>query len=276
MTTEIKLQNASLSLKDKEVLQALDISLRSSELTVLVGPNGAGKSTLLKLISGDHEPNSGRVIFDKQDLKNWRVEDLARRRAVMAQSSEIAFPFTVLEVVRMGASLQATNLREAGEQAMQSLAQVDMAHYADRRFQELSGGEQQRVQLARTMSQVRTPCIEDRANFLLLDEPISNLDIRHQIEMLQLAKDYCLQGGGCLAVLHDLNIASMFADRLLVLQNGKIVGDGSPNETLTNDLISQIFGIQLQVNRPPSCPIPYILPQTFFDASEHPPIANSA
>ncbi|MCV6602283.1 MAG: heme ABC transporter ATP-binding protein [Cohaesibacter sp.] len=268
MTTEIILENVSLTLGSKRILKPLDLSLRSSDLTILVGPNGAGKSSLLKLICGDHQPDQGRILFDQIALPHWPLDKLARRRAVMAQSSQIAFPFTVLEVVRMGANLQSVDAYDADRRAMLALEAVDMERLAGQRFQALSGGEQQRVQLARTLAQVWSPCHEGQANFLLLDEPISNLDIRHQIELLQLAKDYTRSGGGCLAVLHDLNIASMFADRLLVMQQGQIVGDGPPNETLTNDLIAQIFGIRLQVNRPPGCPIPYILPQTFFDAAD--------
>lgn len=265
MTSEIQLERASLELMGKEILQEIDLTIKAGQLTVVIGPNGAGKSTLLKLISGDYQPVSGAVFLDSINLKDWSVGDLAMRRAVMPQSGDIAFPFTVLEVVRMGSMAYRCNRQLANERALMALSRVDMASFAERSFQELSGGEQQRVQLARTLCQVWSPVNGGTANFLLLDEPISNLDIRHQIGILQLAKQYTLDGGGCLAVLHDLNIAAMFADRLLVMKAGRLVKDGPPEETLSNELMLEIFGVPLKVSSLPQGSIPYILPQSYFD-----------
>jgi len=264
MTTNIRLEKVSLNLAGKPIVHGVELTIRAGELTVVIGPNGAGKSTLLKLIAGDYKASKGIVYFDGTRLEEWAVEALAQRRAVMPQSGDIAFPFTVLEVVRMGSMAYRCNQQLANERALMALAQVDMEAFADRSFQALSGGEQQRVQLARTLCQVWSPIKDGASNFLLLDEPISNLDIRHQIEILRLSKRYAMKGGGCLAVLHDLNIAAMFADRLLVMKAGQLVSDGTPKETLTDQLMVETFGVPLKVNHQPKGSIPYILPQSYF------------
>lgn len=265
MTEGIRLDRVSLDLGGKSIIDAVDLTIRAGQLTVVIGPNGAGKSTLLKLIAGDYKPSRGEARFDGIRLEDWAVDALAQRRAVMPQSGEIAFPFTVLEVVRMGSMAYRCNQQLANERALMALARVNMEAFAQRSFQALSGGEQQRVQLARTLCQVWSPVTDEGPGFLLLDEPISNLDIRHQIEILHLAKTYSKQGGGCLAVLHDLNIAAMFADRLLVMKAGQLVSDGTPEETLSDQLMIETFGVPLKVNHLPEGSVPYILPQSYFD-----------
>ncbi|WP_319413152.1 heme ABC transporter ATP-binding protein [uncultured Cohaesibacter sp.] len=262
IVTRFDVEDASLMLGKKQILHSLSLSLSASELTVIIGPNGAGKSTFLKMLTGDYRPSRGSVCFEGVALSSLNLQQMAQRRAVMAQSSHLAFPFTVLEVVRLGAEVSAKGADAVARRAFDALVRVDMAHHAGSPYQALSGGEQQRVQLARTLAQVWEPTCEAGGNFLFLDEPISNLDIRHQVDIMEQARRYVDAGGGCITVLHDLNIAAMFAHRLLVFKKGRIVADGAPEDILTDDLMEEVFNIPLRVNRPPHVPSAYILPQS--------------
>ncbi|WP_319498252.1 heme ABC transporter ATP-binding protein [uncultured Cohaesibacter sp.] len=255
-------QSASLMLGKHSVLHSLSLSLPAAELTVIIGPNGAGKSTFLKLLAGDHRPSAGTVTFEGKPLSSLKASQMAPRRAVMAQSSHLSFPFTVLEVVRLGAEVSAKGPDAVARRAFDALEKVDMGHHAGSAYQDLSGGEQQRVQLARTLAQVWEPTGAEGANFLFLDEPISNLDIRHQVDIMEQARRYADAGGGCIAVLHDLNIAAMFAHRLLVFKQGSIIADGPPHRTLTDGLMEDVFDIPIRVNARPLKPSTYILPQS--------------
>ena len=253
---------ASVAIGKKTLLHPLDLSFGAGELVVVVGPNGAGKSTLMKLLSGDIEPATGSVRYDGLELERWAPADLALRRAVMAQSSRLSFHFTVLEVVRMGARLFAHDTRTANDRALLALERVDLEGYGSRFYQELSGGEQQRVQLARTLCQVWDPVVHDIPRHLFLDEPTASLDIRHQLDILTLAREFVAQGGGCLAILHDLNIAAMFADRIIALCHGRLVAQGTPQEILTDRFMEEVFEVPIRVNQiPPQAQHPFILPQ---------------
>ncbi len=263
MRYTFEMKNASVKIGKKVLLQPADLTIKAGEFVVIVGPNGAGKSTLLKLLTGDYNPASGQVLYDGKPLANWPVAEMAARRAVMPQSDHLSFPFTVLEVVRLGARLFARNLHEATRRAVQALERVDLAGYEGRLYQELSGGEQQRVQLARVLCQVWTPVAQDIPRYLFLDEPTASLDIRHQLDILTLAREFVSKGGGCVAILHDLNLASMFADRLLVLSKGKIVADGIPGQIVTDQLIEDAFCVPIRVNHAPHAKLcPFILPQS--------------
>jgi iron complex transport system ATP-binding protein len=245
------------------VLAGLSATIAAGELAVVVGPNGAGKSTMLKVATGEIPPHSGRVLLDGRPLGAIPAALLAERRAVLPQSSELAFPFTVLEVVRLG--LDARGRRISGNPAelvARALARVDLTGFGGRRYQELSGGEQQRVQLARVLLQAGPPVAAGVPRFLFLDEPVSNLDIRHQLAVLEIARDFARAGGGVLAILHDLNIAAAFADRLIVMKAGAIVGDGPPATVLTDALIERVFELPLRVGRVPASAVPFVLPQT--------------
>lgn len=143
---------------------------------------------------------------------------------------------------------------------MQALARVGLAHYADRLFQDLSGGEAQRVMLARVLAQVWAPVEDGAPRWLLLDEPVSSLDIAHQLQVMEIARDFARGGGGVLAVMHDLNLTALFADRIAVLAEGQLVAFGTPAEVLTDDTLSRAYGCALRVSAPPPADIPFVLP----------------
>ncbi len=221
---------------------------------VVVGPNGAGKSTLLKVLSGEIVPDSGAVLLDDRPLKSLSPAELARRRAVLPQQTDVAFPFSVAEVVGLGL----LGGRAAGQRIESLLARVDLPGFAERRFDSLSGGERQRTHLARVLAQLDQGA-SDLPRFLLLDEPTASLDLSHQLLVLNIARAHARRGGGVFAVLHDLNLAAMVADHLLVLKQGRLLFQGTPEEVLTDRTLNEAFDVRARVNMAPDSP--FILPQ---------------
>ena len=239
----------------RTLLNGVDLEIRSGQITVLVGPNGAGKSTLLKALSGEHKLAGGRVSLDGKAIADLSARELACRRAVLPQSVEVAFSFTVAEVISVG--LMGSGAREAGRVA-RLLQSVELPGFAARRYDSLSGGERQRVQLARVLAQLECGHAE-KASYLFLDEPTASLDLAHQFVVLRLARAHADKGGGVLAVLHDLNLAAMVADRIVVLANGGIIADGTVDEVICDEVIERAFGVSVRVGVPPAGP--YVLPQ---------------
>ncbi|MEJ8572599.1 heme ABC transporter ATP-binding protein [Microbaculum marinum] len=245
----IEARGISVRLAGREVLREATLGLSPGELAVVVGPNGAGKTTLLRALVGDLQPWGGEVLFDGVPLSRWHGRDLARRRAVLSQSQHLAFPFTVHEVVSLGLRGGRRGLRAgaepvASDMVVRTLGRVGLAGYEGRFYQQLSGGEQQRVHLARVLCQLGRPVEDGKVNWLFLDEPTASLDIRHQFEILDLARQHVRAGGGGLAILHDLRLASDYADRVIVVDDGRTVANGPPAATLTADLIERVFGVR--------------------------------
>ena len=185
------------------------MTLERGMVTVVAGPNGAGKSSLLKLLSREVEPTTGRVSLNGRAIGAYTSEELAHQRAVLPQASELSFPFTVLEVVRLGLLIRGTTGGDTTEIAREMLQTVDMLQFAHRFYHQLSGGERQRVHLARVLCQLASANTDLDQQFLLLDEPTSSLDLKHQIEVLRIAGRYAERGAGVLAILHDLNMSAL-------------------------------------------------------------------
>lgn len=257
------LHNVGVRYGKREILRDVSTLIEPGRLTVLCGPNGAGKSTLLKVLTGELAPASGRSTLDDRDLSAYPPALLATRRAVLPQASALAFPFTVLEVVRLGLDCRpGASVALRASAPVSALERVDLAGFGARRYEMLSGGEQQRVHLARVLCQIGQPVERGVPRYLFLDEPTSSLDIRHQIATLEIARDFARAGGGVFAILHDLNLAAAFADRLIVLSRGEIRADGTPAAILDDDLVAEVFGIRLRISCPPPAGMPYILPQS--------------
>lgn len=234
----------------KVLLQDISARFMAGQVSAILGPNGAGKSTLLSLLTGQREPVRGQVSLGGQALATHTREKLARVRACVAQETQVAFDFTVQEVVELGRypHRRHPSLQEAGivQQAMQATA-VD--HLGQRALNTLSGGEKARAHLARALAQVWAPVAatpgQSQARWLLLDEPTAALDLQHQHRMLQLARDWAVgQGVGVVAVLHDLNLALRYSDRCVVLQEGRVAASGVTAEVLTPACIAQVWGVQ--------------------------------
>ncbi len=252
----LEARNLGFRIGEQTLLQALDLQVQAGECVAVVGPNGAGKTTLFRLLSGELTPVTGDILFNGRDLARWPLAQLARMRAVLPQSSTLQFAFTVQEVVTMGRMPHATGLRIDADIVQDVLRVCDVQKLAARPYTELSGGERQRVQLARVMAQVWQPVVEGE-RLLLLDEPTSALDLSHQIELMQLVRQVCASGIAVLVILHDLNLAARFADRILMLHSGKTIAVGTPQQVLQPDLIECVFNVKTQVIPHPlyGCPL---------------------
>ena len=262
----IDVSNVSVRLSGKSVLENVSFQAQAGELTAICGPNGSGKTTLMKAISGEL-PYKGSVKFGNDEVSRLEPWQMATIRAVLPQSSSLSFPFTVREIVRMGLTTGVNSRPEQADRiAAEALHSVDLAGFEGRFYQELSGGEQQRVQFARILCQIPEPIADGRPCWLLLDEPVSNLDISHQMAIMQLARGFCARGGGVLAVMHDLNLTALFADRITMLKSGRLAAAGPVTEVLTDETLQTVFGCALHVNRVPVNDVPFVLPHSAVSA----------
>lgn len=252
-------QNLTLTLGKKQILKEVSFTAAPGAVTAIVGPNGSGKSTLLKALVGEHV-TEGEITLNGRALGSYRPWELAALRAVLPQATVLAFPFTVLEVVRLGLAAGPDAARP--ELAHEALALVDLDGYAARSYQDLSGGEQQRVQLARVLVQVWQPLREGTPRWLFLDEPVSSLDIAHQLTVMSLARRFAQRGGGVIAVMHDLNLTAMFADRVHVMSKGQSAGAGPVAEVLTDRCLNDVYGCSLRISTVPKDAGLFVLPQT--------------
>jgi iron complex transport system ATP-binding protein len=259
----IEARNVSVSIGGRTIVSDVDFEVRPTELVAVVGPNGSGKTTFLKGLSGELS-YTGRVAINGRDLSGMKPWEAASQRAVLPQATSLSFPFTVREIVRLGLTGGRSGALAGEEERLpeRALARVDLDGFAGRFYQELSGGEQQRVQLARVLCQVWSPVLGGVPRYLFLDEPVSSLDIRHQLIIMNLAREFADRGGGVIAILHDLNLAAMFADRIFVMHHGRLAAAGPPQDVLKNELISKVFECDLKVGALPSAGTPFVLPQS--------------
>ena len=250
--------NLSYRSGPKTLLHDVSLAVRLGELLAVVGANGAGKSTLLRLLSGDLKPSTGEVLLAGQPLGQWLPAALARRRAVLTQQHTLALAFEVRELVLLGRYPHFGGQPTAHDHAVvaAALELVGLGHLAGRAYPTLSGGEQQRAQLARVLAQVW----EAENGFLLLDEPLTGLDLRHQHQTLAVARQLTRRGFGVVAVLHDLNLAAQYADQVLLLHQGRAVASGAPAEVFTPAYIHLSFGIDVALLTHPSLGYPLIVP----------------
>ena len=237
----------------KALLSAVSARFEPRKLSVISGPNGAGKTTLLRVLTGDLKPDEGQVKYADQYLAELNLAALAKQRAVLAQHSILSFDFSVEEVVMLGRipHLSGWETEQDRRACDRALAMVEMDSFRHRSYLTLSGGEQQRVHLARVLAQIDQAEEQDpekAARWLLLDEPTAALDLRHQHNLLSLLKTLCKeQGHGVLAVLHDLNLAIRYADQVLLLADGALVAEGTPAKTITAANIEHAYGVAAEI-----------------------------
>ncbi|MFV0293383.1 MAG: heme ABC transporter ATP-binding protein [Paracoccus sp. (in: a-proteobacteria)] len=253
-------RDVSVRLGRMDVLRKVSLTAQAGCLTAIIGPNGSGKTTLLRALTGELSPVAGQIMLNGNDMTGFAPHDLAVRRAVLPQHAALSFPFTATEIVRIGLTSHPGPDTARDGLIRAALAAVDLPGHGGRFYQEMSGGEQQRVQLARAMVQVWQPVAEDGPRWLFLDEPVSSLDIAHQLAVMRLAADYAERGGGVVAVMHDLNLTAMFAGHVLLMHDGQSVAEGPPQEVLTDEMLSHVYGCRLCVNRVPDSGI-WLLPQ---------------
>lgn len=258
MNAVVDVSNVTVQIGAARLLDDVSLSVRAGECVALVGPNGAGKSTLLRVLSGEIRPVAGAALLKGKPLAAYTSRELALQRAVLPQTVSVAFAFTVGEVVRMGAGDRRDAL--ADEAVERALAQSGIGHLRDRVIMTLSGGEQQRAHFARILVQLICGEAERGPGLLLLDEPTSSLDLRHQLDLLTSVRDCAARGVAVIAVLHDLNLASRFAGRVVMLDRGRIARDGTAAETITDEMLLSVFNVRAAVNRAPDGDAPYVLP----------------
>lgn len=248
----------NFTIGSRNLVQDVSVTVRPGEVVGVVGPNGAGKSTLLKMLAGDLHPGQGEVRLNGKALSQWGKRERAQLRAVLPQSTSLTFGFTVMEVVLVGRSPHIRGLERAVDFAIarEALAAAKIESLANRIYTTLSGGEQQRVQLARVLAQIWEG---NGPRYLLLDEPTNNLDLTHQHGTLEVASEFARRGVGVLAILHDLNLAAQYADRVLIMKEGRNLAYGRPNAIFTPDIIHTAFDMPVMIEPHPCLDCPLII-----------------
>src|SRR6185369_11865334 len=243
-------RNLTIAYAHRIAVADLSLTLKRSEITAIIGPNGAGKSTLLKSLNGQVRPFSGTIFLDDQPLERLNRRNVSRRVAVVAQEAELRFPVTVLEFVLGGRFAWATNAGWGWETdhdlkiADAVLRETELSDLSGRLMNELSGGERQRALMARALA--------TEAPILLLDEPTANLDLSHQATLLALVRNRCdLTRASALVVTHDINLASQFADNILLMKQGRTFIAGTPEEVLQPQILEEVFEVKVLVDAHP-------------------------
>lgn len=240
----IEAEGLRFSYGREPVIDDVSLSVAAGDMLGVIGPNGSGKSTLLRLLSGVLQPAGGRIRINGRPLPAYSRRTLGQTVAVVPQDTLIEFPFSVTEVVLMGRSPHLGGFAFEGDRDLQvahnAMQRTGVLALAQRSIHELSGGERQRVILARALAQ--------EASILLLDEPAAFLDIRHQVEIYDLLHDLQREGKGIITVLHDLNLAGLYCDRLLLLQDGRAAKTGTPQEVITYSTLTAVYEIEVYVD----------------------------
>lgn len=259
MDNQIRVEGLSFGYDLKKVLEQVDMNIRKGSFFCLVGPNGSGKSTLLKIISAALKPQKGVVYLEDRNISQMKNREMAKLISFVPQNTSLEFDFKVFDVVLMGRYPYVSKIkgetREDLEIAEKAMQYTNTVHLRERSFMELSGGERQRVILAQALAQ--------EPDILILDEPVSHLDLQHQVEILNLIKKMCVDRRlTAITVLHDLNMASAYSDYIVMMKDGKIMKQGTPFETLTTSSIKDIFNTDVYISVSPVGNKPYIYAHT--------------
>jgi iron complex transport system ATP-binding protein len=259
MTPLVEADGIGFAYGDVAVLEDVGLRVAPGELVGVIGPNGSGKTTLVRLLSGVLRPRRGVVRLEGRPLASYARREVARRLAVVPQDPHVEFPFTALEVVLMGRAPHRSGLRFAGPHdlavAREAMARLDVGGALEARtLESLSGGERQRVLLARALAQ--------EPSVLLLDEPTTHLDLRHQAGMHDVVRALCRERGvAVVSVLHDLNLAALYCDRLVLLGGGRVLREGPPAAVLTPEILAAAYGTPVYVGRHEATGGPIVLPR---------------
>lgn len=266
----IDVNDVSVSLGGAPILDGVSFAVPAQSFVALVGPNGAGKTTLLRTINGVLTPDSGSVVIDGNDIRSLSPRATARLVATVPQDTSISFEFSVRDVVAMGRTPHRSRFQRADDSdtVEQALQRVRIAHLADRPVDSVSGGERQRVLLARALAQ--------DAPAMVFDEPTASLDINHQVRTLELVRDLVTEGATALAAIHDLDLAARFCDSIVVLSDGRVLANGAPESVLTESVIKQAFGGRPHIHQNPATRSPSVttLGEHEHDPAHHTPDEN--
>lgn len=254
--TILQVEKLHFSYGKNKVLKGIDFSIDESMMVGIIGGNGSGKSTLLKNISGYLKPQSGNVIIQNRNIKDFPIKEKARYIAYVPQEMPYDFNFSCYDIVMMGRMPFLRRFQQEGKEdkniVRESMEITNTWKFKDKNINELSGGERQRVYIARALAQ--------KPSILLMDEPVSHLDIKYQIEILSLAKELSSKGILVITVLHDINLTSQFCDEIFIMKKGQIMDSGSPEKVLKPDNIKSAFSINVELLNNPNTQIPYVIP----------------
>ncbi|WP_298964708.1 heme ABC transporter ATP-binding protein [uncultured Roseibium sp.] len=246
-----------------EIVKEVSFSAVAGEVLAIIGPSGSGKTTLMRAMTGE-SAYRGSIKLAGRQVRELDPGAQADLRGVLPQNSQISFPLNVTEVVSLGFLCHRPERVDRGPRVREALAKVGLNGFEGRIYQDLSGGEQQRVQLARVLVQVWDPVpMDGPAHWLFLDEPVSSLDIKHQYQIMQLARDYADSGGGVVTVMHDLNLTLAFADKVLVMKDGYGLAFGRREEVMTAELLSTAYDFPLKMTANENGEDPLVTPERF-------------
>lgn len=253
----IVIDNLKFSYSEKEVLKGISISIEKNKFYSIIGPNGCGKTTLLKNITRSIEASTSSILIENKALKSMKPKEIARKMAFVPQNTNIDFEFSALDVVMMGRSPYLRLLQNESEVdfeiAKNAMLSTNTWHLKDKDINQISGGERQRIIIARALTQ--------QTGIMLLDEPISQLDIHHQIEIMDTVRGLVNKNEmTVVAVLHDLNIAAQYSDNIVLINNGEIFAFGAPEEVITEKNILDVYGLMAQVIKNPVTGRPHVIP----------------
>tara|TARA_B100001057_G_scaffold243372_1_gene243739 strand:- start:642 stop:1415 length:774 start_codon:yes stop_codon:yes gene_type:complete len=249
----IYIKNISYFLDDKKILRNINLEIIPGEILTIIGPNGAGKSSLIKIVSGDINPSEGEVQYGNTPLSQISLEKRSFLRSVLSQSQNINFDFSVREIIEMGWINTKTSI--SNDNYMKLLSEVSeecfIENILNNKFKNLSGGEQKRVHLARTFFQLQNLHKFENNKYLILDEPLTNLDIFFEIKIMELIKKKARDGLGVLVILHDLNITQKFSDKVAILKEGELKFYGNTQSVLNSKNLSNVYGLDMKINQDP-------------------------
>ena len=249
----LNLESVSLKLDNRQILKDVSLEINEGEIVSVIGPNGAGKSTLLNVLTGDINPDSGEIFYDDKQLKQISIQERAFTRSVMSQMQTLVFNFSVKDVIEMGwlqrgNSDFSNNFSMAFENVTKECNVHNLIH---RKFNSLSGGEQRRVHFARTLLQLWRPSESNDPRYLLLDEPTANLDLSSEMLLMNILKKRASLNVGILVILHDLNLASHFADKIAIIKDGEIMAFGEPEKIMEDAFLTSIYDVPIKVKHDP-------------------------
>lgn len=264
----ISANNISVTTKSgKKILDDFSVSVSPGVLTSVIGKNGAGKSTCLKAICGESGYSKGDIFFEGQNIAELKPSLLAKHRAVVSQKTTLDFSFSVEEVVTLGRSPFSGYFSSSADREIikNCLQKVGLLSLKNRSYVTLSGGEQQRVHIARALAQIWDAFESNEASYLFLDEPLASLDVAHQHEIMHLLKQLCAKNVAVFIVIHDLNLAAQYSDNIVILKNGKKLTEGSPFEVLTEKIIFDAFDHPVNIIPHPKTECPLIISERVYD-----------
>jgi iron complex transport system ATP-binding protein len=258
----ISAEDVTYAIRGKELIAGVSLVLERGQMNAVIGPNGAGKSTLLRILAGELAPSSGRVCYTNVDARLLSPWQLAARRVVMAQATHLAFPFSVWEVAALGIDGLGRRFPRSRRQDLiaAALEKAEVSHLAERIYQTLSGGEQQRAQFARALTQLWAEDAPNATPILFLDEPTAHLDMSHQWMLMDEVQNLVSNGVAAFVTVHDLNLAAAYADRIIVMNRGHVIAQGTPIEVLSSELIATVFGLDSKMGESAPDGSAFILP----------------